>query len=73
LAEGLFARKSVSLTEAAFFGSLAALSTVIVPARIQPYVAVPCIIFTPLSARIPDIASGNGLAELQNDRNREKT
>lgn len=36
LAEGLFARRSVSLTGAAVFGSLAALSTVIVPARIQP-------------------------------------
>ena len=36
LAEGLFTRRSVSLTGAAVFGSLAALSTVIVPARIQP-------------------------------------
>ena len=32
----MFARRSVSLTGAAVFGSLAALSTVIVPARIQP-------------------------------------
>jgi len=32
----LFARRSVSLTGAAVFGSLAALSTVIIPARIQP-------------------------------------
>jgi len=36
LAEGLFARRSISLTGAAVFGSLAALSTVIIPARIQP-------------------------------------
>jgi riboflavin transporter FmnP len=36
LVEGVFARKSVSLTGAAVFGSLAALSTVMVPARIQP-------------------------------------
>lgn len=32
----MFARRSVSLTGAAVFGSLAALSTVIIPARIQP-------------------------------------
>jgi riboflavin transporter FmnP len=36
LAEGLFARRSVSLAGAAVFGSLAALSTVVIPARIQP-------------------------------------
>jgi riboflavin transporter FmnP len=36
LAEALFARRSVSLAGAAVFGSLAALSTVILPARIQP-------------------------------------
>jgi len=37
MAEGLFARKSVSLTGAAVFGGLAALTTVIIPARIQPF------------------------------------
>lgn len=36
LAEGVFSRKSVALTGAAVFGSLAAVSTVIIPARIQP-------------------------------------
>ena len=36
MVEGLFARKSVGLAGAAVFGSLAALSTVIIPARIQP-------------------------------------
>ena len=36
MAEGLFARKSVGLAGAAVFGSLAALSTVIISARIQP-------------------------------------
>jgi len=37
LAEALFARKSVSLTGGAVFGGLAALSTVVVPANIQPF------------------------------------
>src|SRR3989304_10390502 len=37
MAEGLFARKSVSLTGAAVFGGLAALTTVIIPARIHPF------------------------------------
>jgi len=36
MAEGLFARRSVTLAGAAIFGSLAALSTVIIPANIQP-------------------------------------
>jgi len=36
MAEGLFTRKSVSITGAAVFGSLAATVTVIIPARIQP-------------------------------------
>ena len=36
LGEGLFARRSVGLTGGAVFGSMAALSTVIIPARIQP-------------------------------------
>jgi len=48
LAEGVFARKSVSLTGAAVFGSLAALSTVIIPARIQPsYPIMPFLRFDP--------------------------
>jgi len=48
LAEGLFARRSVSLTGAAVFGGLAALSTVIVPARIQPpYPIMPFLRFDP--------------------------
>ncbi len=37
LAEALFARRSVSLTGGAVFGGLAALSTVVVPANIQPF------------------------------------
>ena len=37
MVEGLFARKSVSLTGAAVFGGLAALTTVMIPARIQPF------------------------------------
>ncbi len=37
LAEALFARKSVSLTGGAVFGGMAALSTVAVPANIQPF------------------------------------
>ncbi len=37
MAEALFARKSVSLTGGAVFGGLAALSTVVVPANIQPF------------------------------------
>jgi len=36
MAEGLFARRSVSLTGSAVMGALAALTTVILPARIQP-------------------------------------
>ena len=36
MAESLFARRSVSLTGAAVMGALAALTTVILPARIQP-------------------------------------
>jgi riboflavin transporter FmnP len=36
MTEGLFARKSVSLTGSAVMGALAALTTVILPARIQP-------------------------------------
>ncbi len=36
MAEGLFARRSVGLTGGALFGSLAALSTVMIPAGIQP-------------------------------------
>lgn len=36
MVEGLFARRSVGLAGAAVFGSLAALSTVVIPARIQP-------------------------------------
>jgi riboflavin transporter FmnP len=36
MTEGLFARKSVGLTGAAVMGALAALITVILPARIQP-------------------------------------
>lgn len=36
MSEGLFTRRSVSVTGAAVFGSLSALSTVIIPARIQP-------------------------------------
>jgi len=48
LAEGLFTRRSVSLTGAAVFGSLAALSTVIVPARIQPaFPVMPFLRFDP--------------------------
>jgi hypothetical protein len=48
LAEGVFARRSVNLTGAAVFGSLAALSTVIVPARIQPsYPIMPFLRFDP--------------------------
>jgi riboflavin transporter FmnP len=37
LAEALFARRSVGLTGGAVFGGLAALSTVVVPANIQPF------------------------------------
>lgn len=37
LAEALFARKSVSLIGGAVFGGLAALSTVTIPANIQPF------------------------------------
>jgi riboflavin transporter FmnP len=70
LAEGLFARRSVSLSGAAVFGSLAALSTVIVPARIQPafpilpflrfdpaevFVVLAFLIFGPVSAVIAAI------------------
>lgn len=48
MGEGLFAKRSVSLTGAAVFGSLAALSTVIVPARIQPsYPIMPFLKFDP--------------------------
>jgi riboflavin transporter FmnP len=48
LAEGLFARRSVSLTGAAVFGGLAALSTVVIPARIQPpYPIMPFLRFDP--------------------------
>ena len=36
MAEGLFARRSVSLTGSAVMGALAALTTVILPARIEP-------------------------------------
>ena len=36
MTESLFARRSVSLTGAAVMGALAALTTVILPARIQP-------------------------------------
>jgi riboflavin transporter FmnP len=36
LGEGVFARRSVGLAGSAVFGSLAALSTVVLPARIQP-------------------------------------
>ena len=36
MVESLFARRSVSLTGAAVMGALAALITVILPARIQP-------------------------------------
>ncbi len=36
MAEGLFARRSVGLTGAAVFGSMAALSTIVLPANIQP-------------------------------------
>jgi riboflavin transporter FmnP len=51
LAEGLFARKSVSLTGAAVFGSLAALSTVMLPARIQPaFPILPFLRFDPAEA-----------------------
>ena len=38
--EGIFAGRTVSLTGAAVFGSLAALSTLIFPARIQPSSAI---------------------------------
>ena len=70
MAEGLFARRSVSLSGAAVFGSLAALSTVIVPARIQPafpilpflrfdpaevFVVLAFLIFGPVSAVIAAI------------------
>ncbi len=37
LAEALFARRSVSLTGGAVFGGMAALTTVVVPANIQPF------------------------------------
>jgi len=48
LSEGLFARRSVSLTGAAVFGSLAALSTIIIPARIQPaFPVLPFLRFDP--------------------------
>jgi riboflavin transporter FmnP len=51
LAESLFSRRSVSLTGAAVFGSLAALSTVIVPARIQPaFPIMPFLRFDPAEA-----------------------
>ncbi len=40
LTEALFARKSISLTGGAVFGGLAALTTVIVPANIQPFFPV---------------------------------
>ncbi len=36
VAQGLFARRSVGLTGAAVFGSMAALSTIVLPANIQP-------------------------------------
>jgi len=36
MAEGAFTRRSVSLTGAAVFGALAALTTVIIPASVQP-------------------------------------
>ena len=49
LAAGFFARKSVSLTGAAVFGSLAALSTVMLPARIQPaFPIMPFLRFDPV-------------------------
>jgi riboflavin transporter FmnP len=48
LAEGLFARRSVTLTGAAVFGSLAAVSTVIIPAAIQPsFPVMPFLLFDP--------------------------
>jgi riboflavin transporter FmnP len=48
MAEGLFARKSVGLAGAAVFSSLAALSTVIIPARIQPsFPPLPFLLFDP--------------------------
>jgi hypothetical protein len=82
MVEALFARKSVGLVGAAVFGSLAALSTVVIPARIQPafpilpflrfdpaelfsvlafliFGPIPAFIFTPLSVKIPEIASAN--------------
>ena len=48
MAEGLLARKSVGLAGAAVFSSLAALSTVIIPARIQPsFPPLPFLLFDP--------------------------
>lgn len=48
MAEGLFARKSVGLAGAAVFGSLAALLTIITPARIQPsFSPLPFLLFDP--------------------------
>jgi len=44
----VFARRSVSLTGAAVFGSLAALSTVLIPARVQPsFPVLPFLRFDP--------------------------
>jgi riboflavin transporter FmnP len=48
MAEGLFARKSVGLAGAAVFSSLAALSTLVIPARIQPaFPPLPFLLFDP--------------------------
>jgi riboflavin transporter FmnP len=48
LAEGLFARRSVALTGSAVMGALAALSTVILPAQIQPaFLVLPFLRFDP--------------------------
>ena len=48
LAEGLFARRSVALTGSAVMGALAALSTLILPAQIQPaFPVLPFLRFDP--------------------------
>ena len=46
MAEGLLAKKSVGLAGAAVFSSLAALSTLIIPAKIQPaFIPLPFLLF----------------------------
>ncbi len=60
MAEGMFARKSVSLRGAAVFSELATvhLSIIGIPQALFP-ITVPYFIFTPVTATIPEITSAN--------------